>query len=203
MGTDWVGMAEAVARLGPSEHAVRRRSKAGELRARQVPTPQGHRWQIEVPRGDAPREDQRHPAQPSQVAQGAPGGRGHSPGRNGASTGTVTVDAEAATPPGSGDAPALPAVRRAEEMEAYTERLLAPWRERVADLSHANGRPEERAAQADHLAQAAQAAQGAAEQQAALAREQAARLEGELRAVRAELEAACAAAARPWWRFWG
>jgi hypothetical protein len=96
----------------------------------------------------------------------------------------------------------LLAVRRAEEMASYTERLLAPWRDRVEELSHTNGSLEERASQAERLAQAAQAAQVAAEQQAALAREQAARLEGELQAVRGELETARTAPTRPWWQFW-
>jgi hypothetical protein len=90
-------------------------------------------------------------------------------------------------PPAGGDGTALQAGQRAREMAEYSERLLAPWRTRVEELSRECGRL---AAEADHLRER-------------LAEERAER--GRWEAVLAAAEAAeaeVAAPRRPWWQFW-
>jgi hypothetical protein len=42
---------EAARRLGVSEHTVRRRVRSGELTGRQVATPQGFTWVVDIPDG--------------------------------------------------------------------------------------------------------------------------------------------------------
>ncbi len=49
-----VPIAEAVTRLGVSESTLRRRIRKGELKARQVETPQGFVYLVEVPDGASP-----------------------------------------------------------------------------------------------------------------------------------------------------
>ena len=43
---EWVGLAEATQRLGIPLDTLRRKAKRGDVTARQVPTPQGHRWEV-------------------------------------------------------------------------------------------------------------------------------------------------------------
>ena len=45
----WLSLAEAARALGVSEKTARRRAKAGQLEARQVPTAHGPAWQVRVP----------------------------------------------------------------------------------------------------------------------------------------------------------
>lgn len=45
----WLSLADAARALGVSEKTARRRTKAGQLDARQVPTPHGPAWQVRVP----------------------------------------------------------------------------------------------------------------------------------------------------------
>ena len=45
----WRSLAEAARVLGISEKTARRRAKAGQLEARQIPTPRGPTWQVRVP----------------------------------------------------------------------------------------------------------------------------------------------------------
>lgn len=47
----WHPLAEAARVLGVSEKTVRRRAKAGQLDARQVPTQHGPAWQVRLPDG--------------------------------------------------------------------------------------------------------------------------------------------------------
>jgi hypothetical protein len=42
-------ISEAARRLGVSEHTVRRRVRSGELSGKQVPTPQGFTWIVDIP----------------------------------------------------------------------------------------------------------------------------------------------------------
>jgi hypothetical protein len=43
---EWLPIAEAARRLGVSIDTARRRLKRGQLVGREVPTPQGHRWDV-------------------------------------------------------------------------------------------------------------------------------------------------------------
>lgn len=45
----WRSLAAAARALGVSEKTVRRRAKAGQLEARQIPSPRGPAWQVRVP----------------------------------------------------------------------------------------------------------------------------------------------------------
>jgi predicted site-specific integrase-resolvase len=47
---------EAARRLGVSEHTVRRRVRSGELPGKQVATPQGFTWVVDIP-DDAPESE--------------------------------------------------------------------------------------------------------------------------------------------------
>jgi hypothetical protein len=47
----WLTLAEAAHQLGISEKTARRRAKAGQLEARQVPTQHGPTWQVRLPNG--------------------------------------------------------------------------------------------------------------------------------------------------------
>jgi hypothetical protein len=47
----WLTLAEAARTLGISEKTARRRAKAGQLEARQVPTQHGPTWQVRLPDG--------------------------------------------------------------------------------------------------------------------------------------------------------
>lgn len=62
-----ISVAEAAQRLGVSERTVRRRIKAGEIRAASIETPQGHTWHVDpasLPDHPAlpPGSLERHPA---------------------------------------------------------------------------------------------------------------------------------------------
>jgi hypothetical protein len=102
---------EAAEALGVSVSGVRRGLKSGRLKGQRRATPQGHVWLIEVPDDQA--VTTRTPA--SRV----PGDRAT----------TRVPDSPDAAPDAPQEAPgeALLATR-AQEMAAYTERLLAPWR---------------------------------------------------------------------------
>ena len=49
--TPWLTLAEAARMLGISEKTARRRARAGQLEARQVPTQHGPTWQVRLPNG--------------------------------------------------------------------------------------------------------------------------------------------------------
>src|SRR5215212_9163563 len=44
--SQWVGLTAAAARVGVAVDTMRRRAKRGDVPSRQVPTPQGHRWEV-------------------------------------------------------------------------------------------------------------------------------------------------------------
>jgi hypothetical protein len=47
----WLSLADAARALGVSEKTARRRARAGQLEARQVPTQRGPAWQVRLPIG--------------------------------------------------------------------------------------------------------------------------------------------------------
>jgi hypothetical protein len=96
------------------------------LRGEQEPTATGFRWYVIVDDGDPPGTPADPPAGTSNgTSAGTPGTSGDIPAG-------IPIDTPAA---------ALIA-RRAQELAAYTEELLAPWRTQVAELSQRVGRLE-------------------------------------------------------------
>ena len=125
---EWIPIADAAQRLGVSQDAIRRRLKAGQLQGKREVMPQGFRWLILLDEGERSSVD----------GEGAQGGASHQvplpPTHEGAQGG-----AEVAT------------LARAQEMAAYSEALLAPWRQQVAELSRQVGRLEAELEQARAL----------------------------------------------------
>jgi excisionase family DNA binding protein len=182
-------VAEVQAATGLHPQTLRKWIKAGRLRARQVHGQKGPEWRVplaevhrlaathRVPTGDSPGAA---PDSPS----GSPNGAGGSP-----------TDSASDSPGGT-----TLAVRRAEEMAAYTGRLLAPLQARLEAQAEALGRMEAAAATLREEAAAAVGELAREREARAAAEAQAAELRGEVTGLRAGLEAA--AQRRPWWRFW-
>jgi hypothetical protein len=116
-GNAWLPISEAAARLGVSQDAIRRRLKAGALHGKREAMPQGFRWLVLLEGGDA-----------AEVAQGgATRDLGGTPPNGG--------------PPGGAQVAEL-ATARAQEMAAYTERLLRPYVEKIEAQATQIGRLE-------------------------------------------------------------
>ena len=53
---EWAGLGDASQRLGIPLDTLRRKAKRGDVTARRVPTPQGHRWEVWLADDQAPTE---------------------------------------------------------------------------------------------------------------------------------------------------
>jgi len=125
---EWVPISEAAQRLRLSQDAVRRRLKGGQLQARREVMPQGFRWLVLLAE-DAPGVDNRDPGEV------APGGAS----RQGASAPEREVAQAGAE---------VALLQRAQEMAAYTEALLQPWRRQALEQAERIVRLEAELAQA-------------------------------------------------------
>jgi hypothetical protein len=122
----WLSLRDAGTALSLSAHSVRRRMKSGLLRAQRRRTAQGPRTFVWVPDASEARaalagaaDDSAHTAPSAPTAHSAPdAGSAHT--------------AQESAAPAEGASTAL-AVARATEMAAFTEQLLKPWREQVAE----------------------------------------------------------------------
>jgi Helix-turn-helix domain len=175
-------VAEVQGATGLHPQTLRKWIKTGRLRARQVQGQKGPEWRVPLAEVHRLAATPRAPAGDS--PSDSPNGAGESPN-----------DSVSDSPNGT----AL-AVRRAEEMAAYTGRLLAPLQARLEAQAEALGRLE--AAAAALRTEAAGAIQALDRERAAraAAEAQAAELRGEVAGLKAGLQAA--ARRRPWWRFW-
>ena len=143
----WCPLKAAAGELGISADAVRRRVASGLLRAERRRTARGVRVFVWLPAGGAPEllDDAAPAGAPDASPQ--PGEAGHSGtapragedvARGGAHVARGGAESRDAAPPGA----ELVATARAREMAEYTERLLAPWRQRVEELAAQVGRLE-------------------------------------------------------------
>jgi hypothetical protein len=193
-------LTEAAARAGVTPEALRKRIQRGTVVGRKR---QGQ-WYVAFADAATVQEDDvrtssgvgGHVAgRPSGDQENWPSGRVESD----------TAGRSSGQPEESGQA-SLQSLARAQEMAAYTERLLEPWRRRVEELAGENGqlRADLRHAEAALAQRDATAEEvGRLTAELAQARQQIAAFEAATDELEREQEAAAAEAARrPWWRFW-
>jgi hypothetical protein len=193
-------LVEAAARAGVTPEALRKRIQRGTVVGRKR---QGQ-WYVAF--DDAPavqQDDIRTASGAGGQAAGRPSGY-----QEEWTSGRVEADTagQASGQQDESGQASLQSLARAQEMAAYTERLLEPWRRRVEELAGENGqlRADLRHAK-EELAQREATAEEVGRLKAQL--EQAQRRVAEFEAVTDELEreqdaAAAEAARRPWWQFW-
>ena len=213
--------------MGVHPHTIRKRIKSGKLGATLVEGSNGPEYRIPVGvvhrlAAEAMTERARtQPAGPSAApsAAGSNGGYGAgsaAPFPDGAADSGLRVDPtlydQDAAPSADSESRITGtglAIARAQEMAAYTQRLLEPLQLRLADQAEEIGRLR---AELRHSHTRAADQERSAEEVGRLKAEleQARQRVAEFEAVTAELEqaqaqetAAAAAARRPWWRFWG
>jgi excisionase family DNA binding protein len=190
-------IAEAAHLLGVHPNTIRRWLRKGRLPSRMAEGPGGqeHHIPADAVRSLAVRQAAaaRSPVDPGSTA--APSGV--APGFNNGHTTAAGVGTPSSDPwsnqesdqqsdqaaPEAGVATDLQPIQRAREMAEYTERLLAPWRQRVQEQAEQVGRLT---AELEHARQQIAAFEAATDD-----------LE------KAQEAAAAEALRRPWWRFWG
>jgi excisionase family DNA binding protein len=190
-------IAEAAQLLGVHPNTIRRWLRKGRLPSRMAEGPGGqeHHIPADAIRSLAARQSAaaRPPIDPGSTATPS----GVAPGFNNGQTTARGVGIPESAPwsnhesdhrsdqgaPEAGVATDLQPIQRAREMAEYTERLLAPWRQRVEEQAEQVGRLT---VELEH------------------ARKQIAAFEAATDELEKAQEAATAEALRrPWWRFWG
>jgi hypothetical protein len=135
-------LSAAAQALGIPAPTLRKRLKAGTVRGERQQTPQGFAWLIEVPDDLAVGQPTDGPVtQPHEGSGTHSGNTSYEETIKTNNSGDQTVDQ-----PATGTQPppheALPAVQRAQEMAAYTERLLEPLHTRLEAQAERIGRLE-------------------------------------------------------------
>lgn len=192
-------LVEAAARAGVTPEALRKRIQRGTVVGRKR---QGQ-WYVAFADGSAMNEDEVRTASGS---GGQPSGHASGDQEKSAS-GHVEMGSagQASGLQEESGHTSLQSLARAQEMAAYTERLLEPWGRRVEELAGENGQLR---ADLRHAEEALAGRDATLEEIGRLKAEleQAHRRVVEVEAATDELERASAAAEaerRPWWRFWG
>jgi hypothetical protein len=209
--------------VGVHPHTIRKRIKAGRLQAALVEGPNGPEYRIPVgvvhrlaaeamaERGHPQRQRTAAPSDTPSATLNEEGSTGGSPDSGWGQSPTLHEQgaAPSAAPSADSESPgpstAL-AIARAQEMAAYTQRLLEPLQLCLAEQAEEIGRLR---AELRHAHTEASGPHQAAEEVGRLKAEleQAQQRVAEFEAVTDELErereaAAAGAARRPWWRFW-
>jgi hypothetical protein len=209
--------------VGVHPHTIRKRIKSGKLQAALVEGPNGPEYRIPVDvvhrlaaeamteRGHPQRQ---RAAAPSGVPSAALDGEGSTGGSADSGwsqsptlheQGDSPSAAPSADSESSGPATAL-AIARAQEMAAYTQRLLEPLQLRLAEQAEEIGRlrAELRHAHTEASGQHQSAEEvGRLKAELEQAQGRVAEFEAAADALEREREAAVAGMARrPWWRFW-
>lgn len=129
----WLPVKDAAPRFGLTLDQLRRRLRRGEVRGRRVPTPTGHSWLVWIG----------IETDVSDIGHQVSGdGRPLADGGHAATDGGRRPS-DTAPPPAATEGLATV---RAQEMAAYSERLLAPYVRRIEEQAERIGHLEERCA---------------------------------------------------------
>lgn len=208
--------------MGVHPHTVRKRIKSGKLRAALVEGPNGPEYRIPIDvvhqlaaevmaeRGQPQRQ---RSAAPSAIPSATLNIEGSMAGSRDSESDPISSGLEQEDSPspsidsGSRETSTTLAIARAQEMAAYTQRLLEPLQLRLAEQAEEIGRLR---AELRHTHTQASGQERSAEEVGRLKAEleQAQRQVAEFEVATDELERERAtetaeATHRPWWRFWG